>query len=86
MRSESAPAGLAHIGPGLMPTMLLVGDRDRSVPTSTVHDFGAELTRGGAEVEIHTLAFGVHAFDDVYGSVVAQTSRRLLLDFLTGDS
>ncbi|GAA0514760.1 hypothetical protein Ade02nite_94810 [Paractinoplanes deccanensis] len=73
----------AHIGPGLMPTMLLVGDRDRSVTTSTVNDFGAALSRGGAEVEIHTLAFGVHAFDDAYGSVVAQTSRKLLLDFLT---
>ena len=67
-----------------MPTLLLVGDRDRSVAVPTVKEFGAALTRSGAEVRVETLAFGVHAFDDAYGSVAAQTSRRILLDFLTG--
>jgi acetyl esterase/lipase len=73
----------AHITPGLMPTLLVVGDRDAAITTSTVRDFGAALARSGAEARVETLAFGVHAFDDAYGSVVAQTSRRILLDFLT---
>ncbi|MDI6100188.1 alpha/beta hydrolase [Actinoplanes sp. NEAU-A12] len=73
----------AHVQPGLMPTLLVVGDRDRGIATSTITDFGAALARDGVAVEVQTLAFGVHAFDDAYGSVVAQTSRQILLDFLT---
>jgi acetyl esterase/lipase len=78
---EASPS--AHLTPGLMPALLLVGDRDRSVAVRAVTDFAAALARSGAEVRVETLAFGVHAFDDAYGSIAAQTSRRILLDFLT---
>jgi acetyl esterase/lipase len=73
----------AHLTPGLMPTLLVVGDRDRGVAVPTVSEFAAALARSGAEARVETLAFGVHAFDDAYGSIAAQTSRRILLDFLT---
>ncbi|GIE31398.1 hypothetical protein Ait01nite_044430 [Actinoplanes italicus] len=73
----------AHVTPGLMPTLLVVGDRDRGVAVPAVEEFGAVLARSGAEVRVETLAFGVHAFDDAYGSIAAQTSRQILLDFLT---
>ncbi|MCX4539460.1 alpha/beta hydrolase [Streptomyces sp. NBC_01565] len=71
---------------GLPRTLLVVGDRDRSARPETVTDFGDALRAKGVDTVVKKLPFAEHAFDDAYGSLTSQTSRRILLDFLTGDS
>lgn len=67
---------------GLQRTLLVVGDRDRSARPGTIKDFGASLQAKGVNTTVRELPFAEHAFDDVYGSLVSQTSRQILLDFL----
>ncbi|MFD5546442.1 alpha/beta hydrolase [Streptomyces goshikiensis] len=69
---------------GLPRTLLVVGDRDRSARPESVTGFGAALRAEGVDTVVKTLPFAEHAFDDAYGSLTAQTSRQILLDFLTG--
>ncbi|WP_404962494.1 alpha/beta hydrolase [Streptomyces sp. 147326] len=71
---------------GLQRTLLVVGDRDRSAPAETIQDFGASLRAHGVDTTVKELPFAEHAFDDVYGSLTSQTSRRILLDFLGNDT
>lgn len=74
----------AHdIRAGLQRTLLVVGDRDRSARPGTVKDLGARLRAKGVDTTVKVLPFAEHAFDDAYGSLTSQTSRRVLLDFLT---
>ncbi|MFF1903057.1 alpha/beta hydrolase [Kitasatospora sp. NPDC058218] len=68
---------------GLQRTLLVVGDRDRSARPGTVRDFGAALRAEGVDATVEELPFAEHAFDDAYGSLTSQTSRQILLDFLT---
>ncbi|MFE7370439.1 alpha/beta hydrolase [Streptomyces anulatus] len=75
----------SDIGPGLPRTLLVVGDRDRSARPDTVTDFGDALKKQGIATEVEVLPFAEHAFDDAYGSLTSQTSRQILLDFLTED-
>jgi acetyl esterase/lipase len=70
------------VAPGLPRTLLVVGDRDRSVRPGTVADLGQALADQGVDTEVEVLPFAEHAFDDAYGSITAQTSRQVLLDFL----
>ncbi len=72
-----------QIRAGLMPTLLVVGDRDRSVPSERIRTFGTRLARHGVDAEVKVLPYSEHAFDDAYGSVTSQTSRRIMLRFLT---
>lgn len=74
------------IRPGLPRTLLVVGDRDRSARPESVHDFGDALKEQGVKAKVEELPFAEHAFDDAYGSLTAQTSRQILLDFLTEDA
>ncbi|MGW2113196.1 alpha/beta hydrolase [Streptomyces sp. NPDC001948] len=74
------------IRPGLPRTLLVVGDRDRSARPETVTDFGDALRKKGVDTEVRELPFAEHAFDDAYGSLTSQTSRQILLDFLTKDT
>jgi acetyl esterase/lipase len=67
-------------------TLLVVGDRDRSANPDDVTGLGDSLAESGTEVITETLPFAVHAFDDAYGSVTAQASRQIILEFLTGDT
>ncbi|MFE6846449.1 alpha/beta hydrolase [Streptomyces sp. NPDC057686] len=67
---------------GLPRTLLVVGDRDRSARPRTVTDFAAALRAQGVDARVEKLPFAEHAFDDAYGSLTSQTSRRILLDFL----
>ncbi|MFE4514641.1 alpha/beta hydrolase [Kitasatospora sp. NPDC056783] len=71
---------------GLPRTLLVVGDRDRSARPETVTGLGDALRKQGVEVEVRQLPFAEHAFDDAYGSLTSQTSRQILLDFLTRDA
>ncbi|GAA2105148.1 hypothetical protein GCM10009801_81310 [Streptomyces albiaxialis] len=73
------------VRPGLPRTLLVVGDRDRSARPETVTGFGDALKRQGVDTEVRELPFAEHAFDDAYGSLTSQTSRQILLDFLTAD-
>ena len=66
----------------LMPTLLVVGDRDHSVPPESNRAFAQRLTEHGVPNRLEILPFADHAFDDAYGSFPAQTSRQILLDFL----
>ena len=70
------------VRPGLPRTLLVVGDRDRSARPGTVTAFGDALKKKGVDTRVEQLPFAEHAFDDAYGSVTSQTSRRILLDFL----
>ncbi|MGW1008559.1 alpha/beta hydrolase [Streptomyces termitum] len=74
----------AAVRAGLPRTLLVVGDRDRSARPETVTALGDALAEKGVDVEVRELPFAEHAFDDVYGSLTSQTSRQILLDFLTG--
>ncbi|MEV7806628.1 alpha/beta hydrolase [Microbispora sp. NPDC088329] len=78
---ETSP--VAQVRAGLPPTLLVVGDRDRSVRPATVRAFGDVLRRHGVDTRIEELPFADHAFDDAYGSLTSQTSRQILLGFLT---
>ncbi|MFE7108086.1 alpha/beta hydrolase [Streptomyces sp. NPDC057575] len=71
---------------GLPRTLLVVGDRDRSARPETVTGFGDALKKKGVDTEVRKLPFAEHAFDDAYGSLTSQTSRQILLDFLTKDT
>ncbi|MET8970268.1 alpha/beta hydrolase [Streptomyces hydrogenans] len=75
----------SDIRPGLPRTLLVVGDRDRSTRPETVTDFGDALKEKGVDTEVEVLPFAEHAFDDAHGSLTSQTSRQILLDFLTAD-
>ncbi|MFE4394384.1 MULTISPECIES: alpha/beta hydrolase [Streptomycetaceae] len=75
----------SDVRPGLPRTLLVVGDRDRSARPETVTALGDALRKQGVDVEVEELPFADHAFDDVYGSLTSQTSRRILLDFLLAD-
>ncbi|ATW52266.1 alpha/beta hydrolase [Streptomyces peucetius] len=75
----------SDIRPGLPRTLLVVGDRDRSARPETITDFGDALKKQGVDTEVKKLPFAEHAFDDAYGSLTSQTSRQILLDFLTTD-
>ncbi|MFG3260442.1 alpha/beta hydrolase [Streptomyces sp. NPDC048172] len=81
---EVSPTG--DVRAGLPRTLLVVGDRDRSARPETVTGFGDALRRKGVDTEIRELPFAEHAFDDAYGSLTSQTSRQILLDFLTKDT
>ncbi|MET2714197.1 alpha/beta hydrolase [Streptomyces harbinensis] len=74
---------LAEVRPGLQPTLMVVGDRDRSAPPATVRELADALHGAGVDTTVKELPFAEHAFDDAYGSLTSQTSRQLLLDFLT---
>lgn len=76
----------SDIRAGLPRTLLVVGDRDRSARPETITDFGDTLRGNGVPTEIRKLPFAEHAFDDAYGSITSQTSRQILLDFLTEDA
>ncbi|MFD6889635.1 alpha/beta hydrolase [Streptomyces sp. NPDC059957] len=71
---------------GLQRTLLVVGDRDRSARAETIKDFSASLRAEGIDTTVEELPFAEHAFDDVYGSLTSQTSRQVLLDFLSKDT
>ncbi|WP_083949937.1 alpha/beta hydrolase [Herbidospora yilanensis] len=71
------------VRPGLMPTLLVVGDRDRSARPQDVTAFARLLEDNGVPVTTEILPFAEHAPDDAYGSLPAQHSRQLLLDFLS---
>ncbi|MFD5083074.1 alpha/beta hydrolase [Kitasatospora sp. NPDC058406] len=79
---EVSPA--PEVRPGLPPTLLVVGDRDRSAPPGGVEALGDTLRTAGVPTTVRVLPFAEHAFDDAYGSLTSQTGRRVLLDFLTG--
>ncbi|MFE7466300.1 alpha/beta hydrolase [Streptomyces sp. NPDC057499] len=81
---EVSPA--SDIRAGLPRTLLVVGDRDRSARPGTITDFGDALRKKGVPTRVEELPFAEHAFDDAYGSLTAQTSRQILLDFLTEDA
>lgn len=68
----------------LMPTLLVTGHRDACAPHRQVERFSGALAAYGVDTQVEVLPFAVHAFDDAYGSIAAQTSRRILLNFLTG--
>ncbi|MFG2994755.1 alpha/beta hydrolase [Streptomyces sp. NPDC048257] len=70
---------------GLQRTLLVVGDRDRSARPESIASFGDALEKHGVDTEVRQLPFAEHAFDDAYGSLTSQTSRQILLDFLTAD-
>ncbi|WP_214324396.1 alpha/beta hydrolase [Nonomuraea sediminis] len=72
-----------QVGPGLQPTLLVVGDRDRGVRPSTIRALAGALRARGVDTTLEVLPFAEHAFDDAYGSITSQTSRQILLDFLT---
>ncbi|MFF9571049.1 alpha/beta hydrolase [Streptomyces sp. NPDC014685] len=72
-----------QVAKGLQRTLLVVGDRDRSAPPSTVNDLAAALRAKDVDTTVEQLPFAEHAFDDAYGSLTSQTSRQILLDFLT---
>ncbi|NWF24733.1 alpha/beta hydrolase [Streptomyces sp. PKU-EA00015] len=72
-----------HVTAGLQPTLLVVGDRDRSATPTTIDDLADALCAKGVETTVKKLPFAEHAFDDAYGSLTSQTSRQILLDFLT---
>ncbi|MFF2629618.1 alpha/beta hydrolase [Kitasatospora griseola] len=76
----------SDVRPGLPRTLLVVGDRDRSARPETVTAFGDALKKQGVPTEVRQLPFAEHAFDDAYGSLTSQTSRQILLDFLTDDA
>ncbi|MFJ5265194.1 alpha/beta hydrolase [Streptomyces sp. NPDC088387] len=73
----------SDIRPGLQPTLLVVGDRDRGTTPTDVRRFGNALRAEGVDTKVKELPFAVHAFDDAYGSLSSQASRQILLDFLT---
>ncbi|CAM5448717.1 alpha/beta hydrolase [Streptomyces narbonensis] len=73
----------SDLRPGLPPTLLVVGDRDRSARPETVNDFADALRKHNVRTDLRELPFAEHAFDDAYGSLTSQTSRQILLDFLT---
>ncbi|MGI5193773.1 hypothetical protein ACQEVY_09045 [Streptomyces sp. CA-288835] len=73
-------------GKSLQRTLLVVGDRDRSARPETIRDFAAELRAEGVDTTVKELPFADHSFDDAYGSLTSQTSRQILLDFLTRDT
>ena len=73
---------VSDVRAGLPRTLLVTGDRDRSVQPRSITAFGDALENVGVETEVHVLPFAEHAFDDAYGSITSQTSRRILLDFL----
>ncbi|MFF8612145.1 hypothetical protein [Streptomyces sp. NPDC015350] len=56
---------------------------DRSAPPSTVNDLATALRAKDVDTTVEQLPFAEHAFDDAYGSLTSQTSRQILLDFLT---
>ncbi|MFB7952920.1 alpha/beta hydrolase [Streptomyces sp. NPDC056045] len=72
-----------QVAKGLQRTLLVVGDRDRSAPPSTVNDLATALRAKDVDTTVEQLPFAEHAFDDAYGSLTSQTSRQILLDFLT---
>ncbi|WP_327678516.1 alpha/beta hydrolase [Kitasatospora sp. NBC_00458] len=74
----------AEVRAGLPPTLLVVGDRDRSARPEDVRALGGALRAAGVPTTVRELPFAEHAFDDAYGSLTSQTGRRVLLDFLTG--
>ncbi|WP_157252062.1 alpha/beta hydrolase [Nonomuraea typhae] len=76
---------VTQIRPGLQPTLLVVGDRDRSATPRQNRDLGQALRAAGTDVTVEVLPFAVHAFDDAYGSLSSQTGRQILLGFLTRD-
>ncbi|BAG23826.1 MULTISPECIES: alpha/beta hydrolase [Streptomyces] len=80
---EVSPTSDIHAG--LPRTLLVVGDRDRSARPETVTAFGDALKKKGVLTEVKELPFAEHAFDDAYGSLTSQTSRQILLHFLTED-
>lgn len=73
---------VSYVRAGQVPTLLLVGDRDLSVPDESIRDFGRTLEDAGTPAQVHVLPFAPHAFDDTYGSLSSQTSRQLLLEHL----
>ncbi|MEU3619008.1 alpha/beta hydrolase [Streptomyces sp. NPDC006872] len=72
-----------EIRKGLQRTLLVVGDRDRSARPETIKSFAASLRADDVDTTFKELPFAEHAFDDAYGSLTSQTSRQILLDFLT---
>ncbi|WP_097922648.1 alpha/beta hydrolase [Streptomyces sp. wa1063] len=74
---------VSDIRQGLPRTLLVVGDRDRSARPETITEFSDALRKQGVDTEVRELPFAEHAFDDAYGSLTSQTSRKILLDFLT---
>lgn len=68
---------------GLQRTLLVVGDSDRSARPEAIKNFAASLRADDVDTTFKELPFAEHAFDDAYGSITSQTSRQILLHFLT---
>ncbi|MFE6103802.1 alpha/beta hydrolase [Streptomyces laurentii] len=73
----------ADVRAGLPRTLLVVGDRDRGARPEDVKSLAASLRAARVDTTYKELPFAEHAFDDAYGSLTSQTSRHILLDFLT---
>ena len=78
-----ATSPLLEVTTGLQPTLLVVGDRDRSATPESIDILADALREHGVDTTVGKLPFAEHAFDDAYGSLTSQTSRQILLDFLT---
>jgi acetyl esterase/lipase len=73
---------MAHVRPGLPPTLVVQGDRDHLIPPTQGADLAAKLQAAGVAGRAVTVPWAEHNFTGHWGSWGAQALRPAVLDFL----
>jgi acetyl esterase/lipase len=71
-----------HVRPGLPPTLIAAGDSDYAVPYTGHVAIVEKLSAVGVPNELVTIPYGGHMYDDVWGSLGGQITRKKAADFL----
>ena len=71
-----------HITPAAPPTLIILGEADHLVPVDGTHRFVDHAGAAGIDVELVTVPYADHVFDDRGGSIGEQAYRQLTARWL----
>jgi acetyl esterase/lipase len=77
-----AASPVAHVRPGLPPTLLIQGDRDHMIPATQAADLAAKLEAAGVPATAVTIPWAEHNYTGHWGSWGSQITRPHVSRFL----
>jgi acetyl esterase len=78
----AAVASATHVTPSAPPTLLLLGATDHLVPTRGAHEFADRAAAAGVNVQLVSVPYADHVFDEREGSIGQQAYRQLTAAWL----
>ena len=78
----AAVSSATHISAAAPATVLIVGERDRLVPTGPAHAFAREAREARVDVQLVSVPYAGHAFDFLSGSINNQLTRNMTMRLL----